>query len=177
MSPYGVAAGDCIGHPPTHIVERWQLAVTSRAAAAAEAGAAAPMNSNNKDASDGCGDGALPLGGRVYRLTKLVEKPTVEFARENLLTPGLGPGPDGEGSHLVVFGQYILPARRTFDILAENIRADRRERCAARPESAEAPNRSRLHVTTSFARVCLPVCVSVCCLCISVFDCVLFVRV
>ena len=65
------------------------------------------------------------LGGRVYRLTKLVEKPTAEFARNNLVTPGLGTtadGDGGEGRHLVVFGQYILPARRTFDILEEDIR-------------------------------------------------------
>lgn len=81
-------------------------------------------------------EGAPPLGGRVYRLTKLVEKPTAKFARENLVTPGLGPGEDGEGRHLVVFGQYVLPAKRTFDILAEDIRLDRRERCASRHGTA-----------------------------------------
>lgn len=47
----------------------------------------------------------MPLGGRVYRLTKFAEKPTAEFARENLATPGLGTGDGGEGRHLVVFGQ------------------------------------------------------------------------
>lgn len=70
------------------------------------------------------------VDGRVYRLTKLVEKPTAEFAREHLVSPGLGPAEaGGEGRHLVVFGQYILPAKRTLGILAQNIKEDRRERC------------------------------------------------
>lgn len=65
----------------------------------------------------------------MYRLTRLVEKPTPEFARVELVTPGLGASESGEGRYLVVFGQYILPAKRTFDILEENIRMGRRERC------------------------------------------------
>lgn len=78
--------------------------------------------------ADTSGDHPALLGGRVYQLNNLVEKPTAEFAREHLVTPGLGQEDGGEGRHLVVFGQYILPARRTFDILAEDIRLDRRER-------------------------------------------------
>lgn len=110
VSPYGVAAGECVSHPPAHMVERWQRGATLK--------------------EEGGGVDALPLGGRVYRLTKLVEKPTVKFARENLVTPGLGPAKPGrEGRHLVVFGQYILPSRRTFGILEDDIKADRRERC------------------------------------------------
>lgn len=110
ISPYGVAAGECVAHPPAHMVERWQ-----RGGALKE---------------EGGGVDALPLGGKVYRLTKLVEKPTVKFARENLVTPGLGSAKTGkEGRHLVVFGQYILPSGRTFGILAEDIKANRRERC------------------------------------------------
>lgn len=210
MSPYGVAAGHCVGHPPQHIVERWHRAAaapttpaggnsvstTSRSAAAAALAPVAQEVVGNACTAVNPGVASavsaaavadaeaqkppLPLGGRVYRLTKFAEKPTAEFARENLVTPGLGPagGKGGEGRHLVVFGQviprfiggiarrssfsaeglfpslisrlrhtnsgsippplprarpnhitqYILPARRTFNILAEDIRLDRRER-------------------------------------------------
>ncbi|CAM9274498.1 unnamed protein product [Scytosiphon promiscuus] len=138
VSPYGVAAGECVAHPPPHIVERWHRAspaTTPQATSAIQQTKTAPLD----DASSSSAEKAaavsrdrrpLPLGGRVYRLTKFAEKPTAEFARENLVTPGLGPadGEGGEGRHLVVFGQYILPVRRTFAILAEDIRQDRRER-------------------------------------------------
>lgn len=131
VSPYGVAAGECVAHPPTHMVERWQRVAKLK--------------------EEGDGVDAIPLGGRVYRLTKLVEKPTIEFARENLVTPGLGPEKNGrEGRHLVVFGQYILPSRRTFGILAEDIKADRRERCV-------------MNVTLARNAWCARVCVSLLC--------------
>lgn len=135
-----------MAHPPTHTLDRWE-----RAAAAAAAGGSTSLPTENcvtgataagkeavvepgADAESAAARRAKLLGGRVYRLTKLVEKPTAEFARENLATPGLGTtaeggGGGGAGRHLVVFGQYILPARRTFDILAEDIKLDRRERC------------------------------------------------
>lgn len=95
MSPYGVAAGACIAHPPPHIAERWHRATATTTATAAAAAITPPQE-------------PLPLGGRVYRLTKFAEKPTVDFARENLVTPGLGRGDGGEGRHLVVFGQVSL---------------------------------------------------------------------
>lgn len=149
MSPYGVAAGECVAHPPTHTLDRWERAAAAAAGStstslAAENGAAGATPASKgavvEAGADAAADAAAAavrraklLGGRVYRLTKLVEKPTAEFARENLVTPGLGTttaeGGGVEGRHLVVFGQYILPARRTFDILAEDIRLDRRERC------------------------------------------------
>ncbi|CAN0050212.1 unnamed protein product [Ectocarpus sp. 6 AP-2014] len=141
VSPYGVAAGHCVGHPPQHIVERWHRAAAAPTRPAGGAGgngapttspsaAPAPAPAPAPAADTEAQRPPLPLGGRVYRLTKFAEKPTAEFARENLVTPGLGPagGQGGEGKHLVVFGQYILPARRTFNILAEDIRLDRRER-------------------------------------------------
>lgn len=115
VSPYGVAAGACVAHPPPHIVERWHRSATTTTML--------PTDGNNSDSTKappaapatgsaagtgGATDQAretLPLGGRVYRLNKLVEKPTAEFARENLVTPGLGHADGGEGRHLVVFGQ------------------------------------------------------------------------
>ncbi|CAM9442895.1 unnamed protein product [Pylaiella littoralis] len=158
VSPYGVAAGTCVAHPPPHIVERWHRAATTvttptdrnssasttappqasaKAAEAAQAAEAAEAAAGTETATAQAQE-TLPLGGRVYRLDKLVEKPTAQFARENLVTPGLGRGDGDEGRHLVVFGQassnsrsttrYILPIRRTFDILAEDIKLDRRER-------------------------------------------------
>lgn len=145
MSPYGVAAGECVAHPPTHTLDRWERAAVAAAACtslATENGSAGATATDKEAvveaeavvAASAAARRTKLLGGRVYRLTKLVEKPTAEFARENLVTPGLGTtaeGEGGEGRHLVVFGQYILPARRTFDILAEDIRLDRRERCVA----------------------------------------------
>lgn len=128
VSPYGVAAGHCVAHPPAHTLERWQRAAVP-AAPAAETTSTASVTTSEPVGAGGETQPPLPLGGRVYRLTKLAEKPTAEFARENLVTPGLGRGFDGKGKHLVVFGQYVLPTARTFDILAEDIRADRRERC------------------------------------------------
>ncbi len=199
MSPYGVAAGECIAHPPPHIAERRQGLCTkeekggnARSQHPDPATAAAAAVADEAPARE-----PPQLGGRVFRLTKFAEKPTAEYARENLVTEGLGRGDGGEGRHLVVFGQasqvspvvsclyrgrlehrstvahpsvyllpagpsflvatrgnrlswpssppltppppppssppsrvrqYVLPARRTFDILAEDIRLDRRER-------------------------------------------------
>lgn len=100
VSPYGVAAGACISHPSPHIAERWQRATTTPSTA--ENGAPTKASSATATAPP---QEPLPLGGRVYRLTKFAEKPTAEFAREKLVTPGLGRGDGGEGKHLVVFGQ------------------------------------------------------------------------
>ncbi|CAN0498331.1 unnamed protein product, partial [Ectocarpus sp. 12 AP-2014] len=110
VSPYGVAAGHCVGHPSQHIVERWHRAAatpTRPAGGAGGNGAPTTLKSAVAAADTEAQRPTLPLGGRVYRLTKFAEKPTAEFARENLVTPGLGPagGQGGEGRHLVVFGQ------------------------------------------------------------------------
>ncbi|CAM9562446.1 unnamed protein product, partial [Hapterophycus canaliculatus] len=144
VSPYGVAAGECVAHPPPHIVERWHRAspapastttTTTTTTADTQQVEKTGLQYPPSVAAEVAGAAArdrrpLPLGGRVYRLTKFAEKPTAEFARENLITPGLGPadGEGREGRHLVVFGQYILPVRRTFAILSEDIKRDRRER-------------------------------------------------
>jgi len=60
-------------------------------------------------------------GNRLLELAKIVEKPTVDYARSNLRVSGLP-----EREYLAVFGQYILKPH-LFDYLEENITHDRRE--------------------------------------------------
>jgi UTP--glucose-1-phosphate uridylyltransferase len=55
-------------------------------------------------------------------ITEFAEKPTLEYAHNNLHIPGL---PDDQ--FLTVFGQYIL-SPEIFDYLGENIRNNFRER-------------------------------------------------
>lgn len=129
MSPYGVAAGECIARPSAQTLARWHKAAPTSTTTIATDGQAKDSATKEEQHVPSSSSSTL-LGGRVYGLTRLAEKPTAEFARKNLVTPGLGPAEEGgEGRHLVVFGQYVLPAKRTFDILAENIRLGRRERC------------------------------------------------
>jgi UTP-glucose-1-phosphate uridylyltransferase/mevalonate kinase len=59
---------------------------------------------------------------RLLNINEFAEKPTIDYARNNLRVPGL---PDGE--YLTVFGQYIIKPE-IFDILAENIANNVRER-------------------------------------------------
>lgn len=109
VSPYGVAAGACIANPPPHIAVRRHRAATTTPAdgknGAPTQASSATATATATAAATAPPQEPLPLGGRVYRLTKFAEKPTAEFARENLVTPGLGRGDGGEGRHLVVFGQ------------------------------------------------------------------------
>ena len=59
---------------------------------------------------------------RLLSVSEFAEKPTVDYARNNLRVPGLA-----EGDYLTVFGQYIIkPA--LFDYLEEHIRNNVRER-------------------------------------------------
>lgn len=58
----------------------------------------------------------------LLNITEFAEKPTMEYARENLQTPGL---PDGE--YLTLFGQYIIKPQ-VFDYLEEHIQNNVRER-------------------------------------------------
>lgn len=60
--------------------------------------------------------------GHLLNLTQFVEKPTVDYARENLHIEGL---PDDQ--YLTVFGQYIIKPQ-VFDYLEEHIRHNVRER-------------------------------------------------
>ncbi|MDI9612441.1 MAG: sugar phosphate nucleotidyltransferase [Acidobacteriota bacterium] len=59
---------------------------------------------------------------RLLSVSEFAEKPTVEYARENLRVPGL-PG----GEYLTVFGQYIIKPK-IFEFLEENIRNNVRDR-------------------------------------------------
>jgi UTP--glucose-1-phosphate uridylyltransferase len=60
--------------------------------------------------------------GRTLNVTEFAEKPTVDYARNNLLVPGL---PDDE--YLTVFGLYIIKPQ-LFDYLEEHIAHNVRER-------------------------------------------------
>ncbi len=59
---------------------------------------------------------------RLLNVTEFAEKPTVDYARNNLCVPGL-PG----GEYLTVFGQYIIKPQ-IFDYLEEHIANNVRER-------------------------------------------------
>ena len=58
----------------------------------------------------------------LMNVTEFAEKPTVDYARNNLRVPGLP-----EGEYLTVFGQYIIKPQ-IFDYLEEHIRNNVRER-------------------------------------------------
>jgi len=60
--------------------------------------------------------------GRLLSISEFAEKPTVDYARNNLGVPGLA-----EGAYLTVFGQYIIKPM-LFDYLEEHIRNNVRER-------------------------------------------------
>ncbi len=60
-------------------------------------------------------------GSRLYRVDLIQEKPSVDFARRNLVTPGLPPN-----QYLCHFGMHVFPPR-LMDILGRNIRDNLRE--------------------------------------------------
>jgi len=59
---------------------------------------------------------------RVLNINEFVEKPTVDYARNNLRVPGLPPD-----EYLTVFGQYIIKPK-IFEYLEEHIRNNLREK-------------------------------------------------
>jgi UTP-glucose-1-phosphate uridylyltransferase/mevalonate kinase len=59
---------------------------------------------------------------RLLNVTEFVEKPTIDYARNNLLVPGLA-----AGEYLTVFGLYIIKPQ-LFDYLEEHIENNVRER-------------------------------------------------
>jgi UTP-glucose-1-phosphate uridylyltransferase/mevalonate kinase len=61
-------------------------------------------------------------GDHTLNVTEFAEKPTLDYARENLRVPGLP-----ESEYLTVFGQYIIKPQ-IFEYLAENINNNVRER-------------------------------------------------
>src|SRR5262249_24101907 len=61
-------------------------------------------------------------GQSLLNITEFAEKPTAEYARENLVVSGL---PDGD--YLTVFGQYLITPK-VFTYLEEHIHNNVRER-------------------------------------------------
>ena len=73
-------------------------------------------------ANFGTATGVWLESSRLLSISEFAEKPTVDYARNNLCVPGLP-----EGEYLTVFGQYIIkPA--LFDYLEEHIKNNVRER-------------------------------------------------
>ncbi len=60
-------------------------------------------------------------GSRLHRVELIQEKPSVDFARRNLVTPGLPPN-----QYLCHFGMHVFPPR-LMEILGRNIRDNLRE--------------------------------------------------
>jgi UTP-glucose-1-phosphate uridylyltransferase/mevalonate kinase len=75
-----------------------------------------------KIANFGTATGVWIEENRVLNVTEFAEKPTVDYARNNLRMPGLA-----EDEYLTVFGQYIIKPQ-IFDYLEEHIANNVRER-------------------------------------------------
>ncbi len=58
---------------------------------------------------------------KLYKVHSIAEKPSIDFARRHLRTPGLA-----EDMFHTIFGMYLL-SPTIFDILAENIQRNKRE--------------------------------------------------
>ncbi|HLP91907.1 MAG TPA: UTP--glucose-1-phosphate uridylyltransferase [Nostocaceae cyanobacterium] len=70
----------------------------------------------------GCVTGTWLEPNSLLSLTQIYEKPTIEYAQQNLRVQGIA-----ENDFLAVFGLYILTPK-IFDFLAENINNNLRER-------------------------------------------------
>jgi UTP--glucose-1-phosphate uridylyltransferase len=70
----------------------------------------------------GTATGVWLESNRLLSVSEFAEKPTVDYARNNLRVPGLP-----ENAYLTVFGQYIIKPM-LFDYLEEHIRNNVRER-------------------------------------------------
>jgi UTP--glucose-1-phosphate uridylyltransferase len=73
-------------------------------------------------ASFGTATGVWLEEGHLLSVNEFSEKPTADYARNNLRVPGLP-----EGEYLTVFGQYIIKPM-LFDYLEEHIKNNVRER-------------------------------------------------
>lgn len=80
------------------------------------------LTPEEKIANFGTVTGVWLEGNRLLNITEFAEKPTLEYARNNLQIKDLNPG-----EYLTVFGQYILKPE-IFDFLAVNINNNVRER-------------------------------------------------
>ena len=75
-----------------------------------------------KIANFGTATGVWMEEGRLLNVTEFAEKPTVDYARNNLRMSGLP-----EDEYLTVFGQYVIKPQ-IFDYLEEHINNNVRER-------------------------------------------------
>ena len=75
-----------------------------------------------KIANFGTATGVWLEEGKLLSVTEFAEKPTVDYARNNLQVPGWPPG-----EYLTIFGQYIIKPK-LFEYLEEHIRHNVRER-------------------------------------------------
>lgn len=110
------------------------------AAAFAESGGAAAIGMKTVDAAELARVGVAAgerLGGRLYRCTALMEKPTPQVAARRLVTPGLPPG-----CFLGHLGIYAFTAE-IFDCIAEVSRRPRRPGQEIELTDAEALLRRR----------------------------------
>ena len=80
------------------------------------------LTPEEKIANFGTVTGVWLEGNRLINITEFAEKPTMEYARNNLQMNGLQPD-----QYLTVFGQYILKPE-IFDFLEVNIKNNVRER-------------------------------------------------
>ena len=79
-----------------------------------------------------------PLNGHLYKVDAIKEKPTAEYARENLLTPGLMPG-----YYLCHFGMHVFPPV-LFDCIEKHIKDNLREKGEIQLTSAQEMMRKHL---------------------------------
>jgi UTP-glucose-1-phosphate uridylyltransferase/mevalonate kinase len=80
------------------------------------------LTPEEKIANFGAAAGVWIEEGRLLNVTEFAEKPTVDYARNNLRVSGLP-----EDEYLTVFGQYIIKPQ-LFDYLEEHIKNNVRER-------------------------------------------------
>jgi len=80
------------------------------------------LTPENQIASFGTAAGVWLEPGKLLNVNEFAEKPTVDYARNNLLVPGLP-----EGEYLTVFGQYVIKPQ-LFEYLEEHVKNNVRER-------------------------------------------------
>lgn len=80
----------------------------------------------------------LNAAGRLYRVDAIKEKPSQEYARENLVTPGLPPG-----QYLCHFGMHVFP-EAIFEALEKHLRDNIREKGEIQLTSAQEMMRQHL---------------------------------
>ncbi len=80
----------------------------------------------------------LPSQPRLYDVETIKEKPTIDFARQNLATPGVAPG-----MYLCHFGMHVFPPA-LFDAIEKQIKDNLREKGEIQLTSAQEMMRQQL---------------------------------